>query len=214
MDSGVRLKLYCCAALTCFAAATTADKQSAFQKLGEIESGAARPGSRVSFTRPEIDAWLVEEAKVRVPQGLRSPHLELSDGLVVGSATIDFLKVRQAAGGGDPGWLFKSLLAGERPVVVTARFRSAGGKARADVEKVEISGVAIEGRALEFVIDSYVKPTFPDIKVNQWFPLNYGVERFTIGPRGVVVLMAAKRPRFAAGLPETPRGRQAAGRSS
>jgi hypothetical protein len=166
--------------------------QSAFQKLGAIESGVARPGARVSFTKGEIDAWVVDEAHSHVPQGVRGVRLDLSAGRVIGYATIDFLKVRQAAGGADPGWLIKSIFAGERPVAVTARFQSANGRARADVEKVEISGVPIEGRALDFVIENYVKPTFPDVKVNQWFPLNYGVDRFTIAPKGVDVLMAVK----------------------
>jgi hypothetical protein len=124
---------------------------------------------------------------------LTGVRLDLSAGRVVGYANIDFLKVRQAAGGADPGWLMKTLFAGERPVVVTARFSSANGKARADVERVEISGVAIEGRTLDFVIENYVRPTFPDVKVNEWFALSYGVDRFTIGPQGVVVQMAMKR---------------------
>ncbi len=41
----------------------------------------------------------------------------------------------------------KNLFAGERPVMVTARFSSANGKARVDVERVEISGVPIQGSA-------------------------------------------------------------------
>ncbi len=180
-------------AISCVAVASTADVQSAFQKLGAIESGAAKPGTRVAFTRPEIDAWIVDEARSHVPQGLTGARLELSQGRIVGHAVIDFLKVHQAAGGSDPGWLIKSLFAGERPVSVTARFQSANGRARADVERVEISGVPIEGRALDFVIENYVKPTFPDVKVNEWFPLHFGVDRFTIAPNGVVVTMAARR---------------------
>jgi hypothetical protein len=87
----------------------------------------------------------------------------------------------------------KNLFAGEHPVTVTARFESANGRARVDVERVEISGVAIEGRALDFVIAQYVRPTFPDVKVNEWFPLRFGVDRFAVAPGGLTVLMAGRR---------------------
>jgi hypothetical protein len=180
-------------ALGCLAAASITDSQSAFRKLDAIESGAVPAGSRVNFSRPEIDAWIVDSAHAHVPQGLTGLRLDLNAGRVVGYANIDFLKVRQATGGADPGWLIKSLFAGERPVVVTARFASANGRARADLDRVEISGVPIEGRALDFVIENYVRPTFPDVKVNEWFPLHYRVDHVTVGPQGVVVQMAAKR---------------------
>lgn len=174
-------------------AASVADSQSAFRKLGAIETGAVRPGSRVSFSRPEIDAWLHDEAKARVPQGVNNLRLDLQDNRATAQADIDFLKVRQATNGGDPGWLIKNLFAGERPVMVTARFSSANGHARVDVERVEISGVPIQGAALDFVIANYVRPTFPDVKVNESFALDYGVDRFTVAPPGVTVFIRARR---------------------
>lgn len=168
-------------------AASVGDSQSAFRKLGLIEAGTVPHGSRVSFSRPEIDGWMQEEARYRVPHGLSSLRLDLTASRATAYANIDFLKVQQATSGGDPGWLIRNLFAGERPVMVTAHFDSANGRARVDVEKVEISGVPIQGAALDFVIANYVRPTFPDVKVNEWFPLHFGVERFTVGPAGVVV---------------------------
>jgi len=171
-------------------AASITDAQSAFRKLGAIESGTVPRGSHVSFSRAEIDAWLLDEAHSHVPNGLSALRLELTANRATAYANVDFLKVQQAAtGGGDPGWLIKNLFAGERPVVVTARFASANGRSRVDVERVEISGVPIQGSALDFVIANYVRPTFPDVKVNEWFPLHFGVDRFTLGPAGVTVLM-------------------------
>jgi hypothetical protein len=98
---------------------SVADTQSAFRKLGAIERGGVKPGTRLNFTKPEIDGWIQDEAKSHVPQGLDHVRLDLSDGRVTGYANIDFLKVRQASGG-DPGWLMKNLFAGERPVTVVA----------------------------------------------------------------------------------------------
>ncbi len=194
MESGVAIKTYFPRAAVVLAAlslvaASVGDSQSAFRKLGLIEGGAVPRGSRVAFSRPEIDGWIQESARYHVPHGLNNLRLDLTASKATASANIDFLKVQQATTGGDPGWLMKNLFAGERAVVVTAHFDSANGQARVDVERVEISGVPIQGAALDFVIANYVRPTFPDVKVNEWFALHYGVDRFTVGPGGVVVFM-------------------------
>jgi hypothetical protein len=195
MGEGVLSKFHCpctrAAAfllLTVLLAADVGDSQSAFRKLAAIENGAAAPGSRIGFTPSELNAWMRDEAKARVPQGVRDLRIDLADGRATGYATIDFLKIRQAATGEEPGWLRKNLFAGERPVVVTARFASQNGRARVDVERVEISGIAIEGHTLDFVIDDYLRPTFPDVMVNEWFRLRFGIDRFTVSARGVTVV--------------------------
>jgi hypothetical protein len=184
-----------CVALAALVIAETGESESAFRKLEAIEMGNAAPGSRVAFSAAEVNAWFRAEGKARVPQGVRDLRIDLGDGRATGFATIDFLKIRQAATGEDPGWLMKNLFAGERPVVVTARFTSQNGRARVDVERVEISGIPIEGHMLEFLIEDYLRPTFPDVMVNEWFGLRFGIERFTVAPRVVTVIMAphAKR---------------------
>lgn len=163
--------------------------RSARSKLDLIEGGQAPRGSRIVFTTAELYAWVVEEGALYAPQGARNLRIVTGTGMATGYADIDFLKIRQAATGESPGWLMKNLFAGERPVKVVARFQSRGGKARVDVESVEISGIPIEGRALDFAIDAFVRPSFPRATVSQWFDMQYGVDRFTVSPPGVSVFM-------------------------
>ncbi len=195
IEAGVSIKFHSLPllVLTSLTAAPPTDSESALKKLTAIEMGTLKPGSRVNFTRGEVDAWLKDEAKARVPQGARNIKLQLGANRATGTLDIDFLKIQQAATKTDPGWFMKNLFAGEHPVTVTARFESAGGKARVDVERVEISGVPIEGRALDFVIAQYVRPTFPDVKVDEWFPLNYGVDHVVMTPAAVTVFMGNRR---------------------
>lgn len=158
-------------------------------KLELIEGGHAPRGSRIVFTGAELNAWVAEEVAFYAPDGARHPRLVLGAGVATGYADIDFLKLRQAATGETPGWLMKNLFSGQRPVKVVVRFQSRGGKARADVESVEISGVPVEGRALDFAIGAFVRPSFPHATVSEWFELQFGVERFTISPSVVTVFM-------------------------
>jgi hypothetical protein len=175
------------------AAATLAESESAERKFERIESGRALPGSRIDFTPGELNSWTRDQTRARVAQSLSNLRLEFSAGQVTGRADIDFVRLRQAATGEPPGWLMKNVFAGVRPVMVTARIQSSNGRARVDVERVEVSGVPIEGGALDFLIDSFVRPEFPDARVSQWFHLSYHVDHFTVSPSGVSVFVGGVR---------------------
>ncbi len=120
------------------------------------------------LTSRELNAYVATEVAQYAPQGVRNPHLELGDGSATGTALIDFLKLRQAEGK-SPGWVMSKLLAGERPVLVRARIQSGSGSARVDVERVEISSVVIDGKTLDFLIQNFLIPQFPEAQVSKPF---------------------------------------------
>jgi hypothetical protein len=169
------------------AATSTAD--IAHEKFARIETGKLPAGSRVDLSAAELNAWAADEARLYAPGAARNVRLQLTASGATGSLLIDFLKLRQAATHEDPGWIERNLFAGERQVTVTARFESGNRRARVDVERVEVSGVPIEGAALDFLIQNWLRPTFPDVKVNQWFELGFRMDRFTVAPGGVSVFI-------------------------
>jgi hypothetical protein len=172
---------------------TWAEVQSARDKLARIESGRLRPGSRVDFTPGELNAWVREESRNYVqPGAIRDLRLELTDGGATGFAIIDFLKLRQAAGEA-PGWLARTFLAGERPVSVVTRIQTRAGMARVEIERVEVSGIPVEGPALNFLIQNYLRPTFPRARVSEWFALGDGVDHLRISRDGVAVFVTRTR---------------------
>jgi hypothetical protein len=170
-------------------AAPTADYLSIKRKFDLIESEKLRPGSRVTLTLRELNAYVATEVESYAAQGFRNPRLELGDGAASGTALIDFLKLRQAAGKAQPGWLMSKLLAGERPVRVQTRIRSGAGRATVDVESVEISGVVIDGKMLDYLIEHYLMAQFPDAKVGQPFELSHKIDRLDVKPNAVGVIL-------------------------
>jgi len=158
---------------------------SAQQKFDLIVSDRLRAGARVTLTYPELDAWVAREA----PNGVRNPHLAVTaSGLVRGTAIVDFAKVRKAQGQ-EPGWLMRKLLEGERPVSVTARIRSGAGTATVDVERVEISGLAIDGSTLDFLIQNILLPLYPDAAIGRPFELGHKINRLEIAAANVAVVI-------------------------
>lgn len=164
------------------------DYASCQRKFDLIENDRLRAGSKVTLSPGELNAYVEQELPKVVPQGVREPKLQLGVGTATGSAMIDFVKL-QSAQGKPPGWLMRQLLQGERPVAVTARIESAAGRATVNVQKVEISGVTIEGRMLDYLIHNYLLPYYPDAKVGEPFELSHNIDRLDVQPTRVDVIL-------------------------
>ena len=166
--------------------------ESAKRKLEAIQEDRARPGSRVWLSLAELNAYGRQAALTVAPQGLRSPRLELGNGAAAGSALIDFLKVRELKGPA-PNPLVAWFLSGERPVRAEARIESGGGRATVYLQKVTVSWATAQGAALDFLVQNFLLPFYPEAAINKPFDLKHNVDRFEISPAGVNVVIAPKR---------------------
>ena len=72
---------------------------------------------------------------------------------------------------------------------MSARIRSAGGQATVDVQRVEISGVAVDGRTLDFLIQNFLLAIYPDAAVGRPFELGHRIERLDIDRWPVAVVI-------------------------
>ncbi len=174
-----------------FAACLTAassDYLSAKDKFDRIESDRLGAGTRIQLTARELNAYVSQEVPT-VTDGVRNVRLELlAPQMARGSALIDFAKVRRSQGQ-PPGWLISKLLEGERPVSVTARIHSGSGRAQVDVERVSISGIAIDGRTLDFLVQNLLRPLYPNAVVGEPFALGHRIEKLDVQPGGVGVII-------------------------
>jgi hypothetical protein len=174
---------------TAWGAATAVD--SALAKFALIEQDRAPAGSRVTLTASELGAYARVQAEVIAPGAVHDPKLTITPGHAEAFAMIDFLHLPQV--GAQPGWILRKLLEGQRPLRVRVRIQSVNGRARVDVERVEISGVAMEGRTLDFLLSQFVIPSFPEAKTGVWFGLSHGIERIELGNGVVRVVIVGHR---------------------
>jgi len=158
---------------------------SARQKVDLIEGGRLQAGARVDLSLRELNAFADRE----VPAGVRDLKLALEvPETVTGTALVDFGKLRRAQGY-QPGWLMSKLLDGERPVRATARIRSGGGKVTVEVKRVEISGLEIDGKTLDFLMQNFILPFYPEAMVGRPVPMGFRIDRLQVSPTGVGVLI-------------------------
>jgi hypothetical protein len=151
------------------------------RKLDLIESGKAKPGTVFRFTPAELNAWVRVKAPGIVQDGFRGPRLELGNGTASASARIDFLKVRQAAGV-DTNFLIAKLIQGEKLVTVRASIQSANGRATVHLLRVEVGGLAVTGAPLDFLVQNFLLPFYPDAKIDEPFDLAGNVDRIVVTP--------------------------------
>lgn len=169
-------------------AAATGEYETVRRKLDLIETATLPPGKRIDLSLSELNAYVAHEVATAVPDGVRSPKLQLGTQTATGTALIDFGKLRRAQGR-PPGWLLSKLLDGERPVTVTASIQSSAGRATVEVRSVEISGLAIEGQALDFLIDNFLIPRYPEAAIGRPFELGHRIDRLDIQPKAVSVVI-------------------------
>jgi hypothetical protein len=172
-------------ALAALAFGSATDYTSAKRKFDLIDSERLHPGAKVTLSASELNAYVAHEA----PTGVRDTKLMIvSPGVATGSALIDFAQVRRAQGH-PPGWLMSKLLSGEHPVSVTARIVSSDGHATVEVQRVEVSGVEIDGKTLDFLIQNLLLPMYPDAAVGRPFELGHHIERLAVEPAAVGVFI-------------------------
>ena len=80
-----------------------------------------------------------------------------------------------------------ALIEGERPLTISVRLESGGGRCTVYLTRVEVGGVSAEGALLDFLVKTFFLPLFPDAKINEPFDLGYDMDRVEIRPDGIRV---------------------------
>ena len=180
-----RLLLFVLTASIIFAGDPLAD--SAQKKLDSISDRKLKPGAVVSLSAKEVNAWIHDKAVKAFPEGIRNEHIDLGPGTADGNALVDLTKIGKSKNGVNP--LIARLIEGERPIRIAIRVESAKGRATVFLTHVELSGVAIEGSILDFLIKHFVQPRYPDIKINEPFDLDFNIDHIEIQQTGVRILI-------------------------
>lgn len=151
------------------------------RRLDLIQSGKAKPGAVFHFSPAELNAWIRVKAPAVIHDGFRDPQLQLGNGTATASARVDFIKVRHA-NGIETNWLVAKLIQGEKLVTAKASIQSAHGQATVHVIRVEIGGLAVTGAPLDFLVQNFLLPFYPDAKIDQPFDLAGNVDRIVVTP--------------------------------
>jgi len=179
-----RLLAFVAAAIAVYAADPL--YESAQRKLDAIELRQVKRGTSVTFTPQEINAWARVKVPEIVPEGMRDERVELGMGTATGYALADFLKMRHAKGE-TTNWFISKLIEGERPLKVSVRVESGGGRCTVYLTRVEVGKAVATQTVIDFLVSAFFKPLYPDAKINEPFDLDYDIDRVDLEPSGARV---------------------------
>jgi hypothetical protein len=147
------------------AAAASADK-----KFVHLQENARRhPPDQVPtvLTEREINAYLTS-GRVQLPIGVRSVRFTGQDGVVDAVARVDFDAITAQSRSSNP---LLSLFTGVHDVHAIAHASGSGGQGRVHIESLEIGGVTVPRVALQFFLDRYIQPKYPNVGMDSVFEM-------------------------------------------
>jgi len=156
------------------------------RKLEKLAAGEkARSANTVEFRQSEVDAYIQHELAPLFPKGLEQVEVRLQQGLVAGSARINFDTLE--TGDGRSNHLLSALLRGQHLLDVVANVKTQNGTGSYEVSKVLLDQREIPKPLVDLLIQKYVVPKYPAAKPNTPFPLPYNVDRADLQPGKLIV---------------------------
>ncbi len=149
-------------------------------KLDHIRTNGekARPDQAPTvMTEEEINDYFAA-GRVKLPQGVKKVTLEGHSGLVTGQTTVDFEEIRAGQHSSNP---LLSIFTGTHNVRIEADAAGANGTGKVHVRNVSIDGIDVPRIALEYFINKYIAPKYPNIGIDSTFPLSNKIDIAVVG---------------------------------
>ena len=160
--------------------------QSMQRKLAYLKQNAlkAHPDPKpVELTEAEVNAYFAEGG-VKLPRGVTQVHLTSQPGIIDGHAHVDFEPIMQ---GRNPNNPLYSLFSGNHEIHIVADGAGTNSAASITVQKVEMDGVEVPRWALEFFVQHYLTPKYPNVGMTSTFKMPLRIQTATVGAGKVVL---------------------------
>ena len=168
------------ACLLCMSAQQHRLADSAQEKLNHIvQNGqAARPDPNPTvLTEDEINDYLAA-GRVTLPQGVKKVSFKGQSGVITTFAVIDFDEIKQGQHTSNP---LLSMFNGTHNVDIEADAIGTAGKGKVHVRTVTLDGIEVPKMALEYFVNKYIKPRYPNLGIDSEFQLPDKIDAATVG---------------------------------
>lgn len=157
------------------------------RKVEMLQANAQRPPQQpqnTDLTQEELNAYLAEGG-VDIPKGIENAKFDLKPAVVHATARVNFDTLAEGRTGGNP--LFSMLFTGIHDVEAQAQASGAHGEGTIIIDWVKLDGVEIPRQGLEYLVQRYVKPKYPNAGMTTRFPLPVRIDMAVVS-QGKVTL--------------------------
>jgi hypothetical protein len=163
------------------AAAESAERK--FQHIQQNATLAHPDQTPTELTEREINAYLAS-GRVKLPNGVQRVQLTGESGAVTGNARVDFDQITAGRRSMNP---LLSLFSGVHDVRVDAHASGSGGQGRVHIDAAAIDGMTVPRVALQYFVDKYVTPKYPNVGMDSTFQMPDRIDTATIGSHKLIV---------------------------
>ncbi len=157
------------------AAADRAERK--FQYIQQNAQKAQPDQKPTQFTEMEINAFLAS-GRAQLPRGVQRVQFTATPGVIVGKSRIDFDAITAGKRSMNP---LMALFSGVHYVDVTAHASGSGRQARLQIDSVAIDGIGVPRIALEYFIEHYLRPKYPQASMNPTFQMPSRIDTAAVG---------------------------------
>ena len=159
------------------------------KKIAILEAGPKDTSQTVNLTQDELNAFL-NEGGVQLPEGLSNVKFDLRSAVVRATSEVNFDQLAGGhGGGGNP--IFSALFSGTHDVEAEAQASGTNGEGTVTIQSVKLDGVQVPKSALEYLIQHYVKPKYPQAGMTTTFELPAKIDTAVV-QQGQVELVQKK----------------------
>ena len=152
-----------------------------FAAMDAYSANASPAGKSTVLTDAELNAYFAEGG-IKFPDGVSEVRIDDQPGVANGSAQVDFDKVTAKSRANNP---LMGLFTGLHTVRVTTNASGTKGRAHVVVQTVSLDGVEIPRAALEFFIEKFLQPKWPEADLDSVFGMPNRVDTVAVGEHQV-----------------------------
>jgi len=111
--------------------------------------------------------------------------LQADPGIIHGTADVNLDEVTGGRYSANP---LMSLFSGVHQVTATAHAQGANGIGQVHIDSVALDGVAVPRMALEYFVERYIHPKYPDLGIDSQFKLPSKINQSEVEDRQVTIV--------------------------
>ena len=142
-------------------------------KLGE-KAGEGRQPARVEVSESELESYVMFALRERIPARVDSIAVRLTPGSVAADTKLTF----ESNPTKNP--MIDVLISGTHRFFLKGQLSAADGQGKCVLEEARVDGIPVPVVFIETLLEKYVKPRYPQVKLDQAFTMPWGIEALTI----------------------------------
>ena len=129
------------------------------------------------MTEEEVNDYIAAD-RIVLPQGVKKLRMEGRTGVVTAFLNVDFDEIRAGQKSSNP---LLSVFSGRHDVRVEGDAAGSGGQGKVHVREVSIDGFNVPNVALEYFVNKYITPKYPNVGIDSQFRLPNRIDLATVG---------------------------------